>query len=562
MAIPTILKGETASLSPSTFTRDGYFFTGWNTKSSGNGTSYADGESITPTSNLTLYAQWTNSFTVRFDGTYKTGGTMPAQTITIGTEGNLNPNNFTRDHYSFACWNTNFDGSGISFADGASFSELLATGQMITRLYAQWVRNYKVHFDSNGNAANGAMSNQEFPIGAPQTLKANAFYTDGNFIFSCWNTKSDGSGISYADGETVTDIAAPGETITLYAQWVHVATNTIYFDGNGATGGSMSNQYIRESSSANLTANAFTRMGYDFTGWNTAANGGGIGYSDGQSITPILSMTLYAQWAVNDATIELGNGSTNNGAIIADLKGQTRNVTLTGRTLFKDGKWNTLCLPFSMTAAQIAANADFAGAEIRELSSASFDDGTLTLDFTPATGEGAVTGITAGVPCIIRWESGSSFTPTFSGVTIDATARNKACDLGGGKSITFTGTYNPVRYADENKSVLFLGEGNTLYYPDGKATTTIGACRAYFALSGLTAGEPSDPNATGVRAFNLNFGEGEQTGIHEITDPTPDPSPAWEGSGCAWYTLDGRKLSGKPTKSGMYVSGGRKIVVK
>ena len=261
--------------------------------------------------------------------------------------------------------------------------------------------------------------------------------------------------------------------------------------------------------------------------------------------------------------IRLQDNADNDDAITADYHdGVPQFVTLQGRTLFKDGAWNTLCLPFSLTAEQIAANTDFAGAEIRELSSASFDDGTLTLDFTPATGEGAVTGITAGVPCIIRWESGSSFTPTFSGVTIDATARNKACDLGGGKSITFTGTYNPVRYADENKSVLFLGEGNTLYYPDGKATTTIGACRAYFALSGLEAGDPTDPSAPGVRAFTLNFGEGEETGIQEITDPTPDPSPAWEGSCCAWYTLDGRKLSGKPTKSGMYVSGGRKIVVK
>ena len=249
--------------------------------------------------------------------------------------------------------------------------------------------------------------------------------------------------------------------------------------------------------------------------------------------TTIISGSYSDSYLINGKTLQpaydirLQDNADNDAAITADYHdGVPQFVTLQGRTLWKDGAWNTLCLPFALTAEQIAANADFAGAEIRELSSASFDDGTLTLDFTPATGEGAVTGITAGVPCIIRWESGSSFTPTFSGVTIDATARNKACDLGGGKSITFTGTYNPVRYADENKSVLFLGEGNTLYYPDGTATTTIGACRAYFALSGIEAGDPSDPSAPGVRAFTLNFGEGEETGIQEITDPTPDPSPS------------------------------------
>ena len=30
----------------------------------------------------------------------------------------------------------------------------------------------------------------------------------------------------------------------------------------------------------------------------------------------------------------------------------------------------------------------------------------------------------------------------------------------------------------------------------------------------------------------------------------------------AWFTLDGRKLDGKPTKAGLYIHGGRKVVVK
>jgi hypothetical protein len=30
----------------------------------------------------------------------------------------------------------------------------------------------------------------------------------------------------------------------------------------------------------------------------------------------------------------------------------------------------------------------------------------------------------------------------------------------------------------------------------------------------------------------------------------------------AWYSLDGRRLSGKPTKSGVYVNNGRKVVIK
>ena len=42
----------------STFTREGYYFAGWNTKADGTGTSYKVGEGIKLTENLTLYAQW------------------------------------------------------------------------------------------------------------------------------------------------------------------------------------------------------------------------------------------------------------------------------------------------------------------------------------------------------------------------------------------------------------------------------------------------------------------------------------------------------------------------
>ena len=47
----------------------------------------------------------------------------------------------------------------------------------------------------------------------------------------------------------------------------------------------------------------------------------------------------------------------------------------------------------------------------------------------------------------------------------------------------------------------------------------------------------------------------EVTGIESLT-PTLS-----EGEG-AWYTLDGRKLNGKPTAKGIYINGGRKVVVK
>ena len=79
-------------------------------------------------------------------------------------------------------------------------------------------------------------------------------------------------------------------------------TLTINFDGNGSTGGSTASQQIAAGNTAPLNANGFTRNGYAFTGWNTAADGSGTSYADGAdyTVTPATgdtSVTLYAQWA-------------------------------------------------------------------------------------------------------------------------------------------------------------------------------------------------------------------------------------------------------------------------
>ena len=79
-------------------------------------------------------------------------------------------------------------------------------------------------------------------------------------------------------------------------------TLTINFDDNGSDGGSTASQQIAAGNTASLNTNGFTRNGYAFTGWNTAADGSGTSYADGAdyTVTPAtgdISVTLYAQWA-------------------------------------------------------------------------------------------------------------------------------------------------------------------------------------------------------------------------------------------------------------------------
>jgi uncharacterized repeat protein (TIGR02543 family) len=105
----------------------------------------------------------------------------------------------------------------------------------------------------------------------------------------------------YASGKTVTASAYGSSNNSTYYAYFKANQYTVKFDANGGTG-SMSDQSHTYSVSQALTANAFTRTGYTFEGWNTKADGTGTSYTDKQSVSNLSStdgatITLYAQWA-------------------------------------------------------------------------------------------------------------------------------------------------------------------------------------------------------------------------------------------------------------------------
>ena len=255
----------------------------------------------------------------------------------------------------------------------------------------------------------------------------------------------------------------------------------------------------------------------------------------------------------NFTIYDSGSDAENNTTAIetAAASGKTYDVTLAGRTLFKDGKWNTLCLPFALSAEQIAAHADFSGATLMELDTDGkngFDptDGTLYLTFKAATA------IAAGVPYLVKWDAaGTDFTsPTFSGVTINATATTTVSDADGDlQEVQMVGSYSPVPVVADDKSILFLGEANTLYY--SSIDRDIRSCRAYFSVPYIKQNAGAK-----ARAFVLNFDGEEATGILEVSadfDEKKDDT---------WYSLDGVRLNGKPTQRGLYINNGKKTLIK
>ena len=233
-----------------------------------------------------------------------------------------------------------------------------------------------------------------------------------------------------------------------------------------------------------------------------------------------------------------------NSSVIREKNGYPANVTLSGRTLYKDGDWNTLCLPFSLTAAQIAAG-PLAGADIRTLADASYNNGTLSLNFAE------VTEIQAGVPYIVKWPASNEniVNPVFNGVTISS-AINPIYSGDAQVGVGFGGTYDYLQFTSEARNVLFLGAKNTLYYPLNGAH--IGPHRAYFELNGIWAGE--SPQQAPVRSFATNLGD-DITGVRSEEFGVRNDSQTW-------YDLQGRKINGRPTTRGIYINNGKKVIVK
>ncbi len=137
----------------------------------------------------------------------------------------------------------------------------------------------------------------------PSTLK-----TLGDFAFSCKNSSTITRVYSDLSTSEIRAIAKQsqnvwsGRTIS-YPQ----GSYTLSYDGNEADAGEMADEtHLIELISFTLTANTYTREGYSFVGWNTAADGTGKTYKDKASVASLTNtdgetVTLYAMWK-QDAT--------------------------------------------------------------------------------------------------------------------------------------------------------------------------------------------------------------------------------------------------------------------
>ena len=219
--------------------------------------------------------------------------------------------------------------------------------------------------------------------------------------------------------------------------------------------------------------------------------------------------------------------TTDNSAALIEWDGYEADVTLT-RTLAA-GSYNTFAAPFSTVIPD--------GWTVKELTSATFADGTLTLNFANAAS------IEAGKPYLVKVAANTDLsTAPFTGAIVSKDAQPFTST-----DVDFIPTLGATTIPDgDTKAVLFLAANNTLLNPSALPADMKGF-RAYFQLKGETASL--------ARAFSIDFGDGETTGIIAIgTDRAASTDNAT-------YTLDGRRIS-KATQKGVYIQNGKKVIIR
>ena len=257
------------------------------------------GTSSTPT-NITSYSfTWDRNsdktvniyteqrYTITYNGNGSTSGSTSPTYYRYNSWPTIASNGFSRTGYTFAGWSTTSNG-GVDYRPGNSYTE-----NGYPTLYAVWNRiTYTITYNGNGHTGGGMDPTTKY-YGTSVMLRANAFTRTG-YHFTGWSTTSSGS-VAYGDQAYY----SINSSVTLYAVW---AVNTYYvsFQPNGASGSAYT-QTFTWGVSTTLTANRFTRTGYNFLGWSVGSASAGVSYGDMATVSNLTTSNggtvyFYAQW--------------------------------------------------------------------------------------------------------------------------------------------------------------------------------------------------------------------------------------------------------------------------
>ena len=271
---------------------DDHGFAGWYAD-----TEYATQVTTADDANVLLYAKWNLGevgFTVEYyvmdtDGQYPAEPTDKNTTMTGAVDTSVSIASLGRTDLgeAFACdaGKTACDGGTVT-GDSVTVSKGMTVKLYYTRAqYAlTWAMGEDCTVTNESGYTRAGQVYYDAPITRPELSRTGWHYT--------W-TNEPADRMPAADTEYT-------------AEWA-LNAYTVRFDANGGDG-TMTDQRFTYDTAQALTTNAFTRAGYTFGGWNTAADGSGTTYADGAEVTNLTAenngtVILYAQWKAAQCTI-------------------------------------------------------------------------------------------------------------------------------------------------------------------------------------------------------------------------------------------------------------------
>ena len=320
--------------------KTGKIFAGWATSASGSNicTSSAGTYTFYPTKdNLTFYALWANTYTVKFNangGTFSSSATT-SYSVRRGYAATLSPSEPTRAKYRFMGWATDKKGKHRVLVDSSSYKPT----KNIT-FYAVWASApYAVKFYSNGGtfSVDGAAPKYIVTyLEKSQYLKySTGGFTDGNTlatmstttyltaptgkIFGGWNTRADGKGKTRFPADTSSSNKLKiTKSVTLYAKWLGTYTLTWKANYDDSTYSDKTST-VAKGGTVSASSQSFSRTGYTQSGWKTST--GVRVKSTNTAYKPTGDTTFLAVW-VKNPTITL----------VADTDADKQGVFTTGST--------------------------------------------------------------------------------------------------------------------------------------------------------------------------------------------------------------------------------------
>lgn len=191
--------------------KNGYVFSGWFTMQDGKGTPITSADTYTFNTNKTVYAFWVGvQNTISFDANGGKG-TMENIIARTGDSVTLPLSGFNKDNLVFSSWNTQADGKGTTYGNGATI--VMPDGNL--QLFAIYVQGYTLTYDLNGGVdANGLDKPKEFGV----RFLNPPYVTKTGYAISGW----------YADNTFTSAVKFPltiEKDTTIYAKWEEIAND-------------------------------------------------------------------------------------------------------------------------------------------------------------------------------------------------------------------------------------------------------------------------------------------------------------------------------------------------